>query len=101
MPDSWYADVVARLRPFDCKVAVDTSDAPLAHWPPGSTAPRRTSSSPMPRNSGRASVAAEHLEAALAQGDPDPVVGAARQLIDRGAHTVLATLGPRGRRAGR
>ncbi len=30
MPDSWYADVVAQLQPYDCKVAVDTSDAPLA-----------------------------------------------------------------------
>ena len=30
MPDSWYADVVAQLQSYDCKVAVDTSDAPLA-----------------------------------------------------------------------
>ena len=28
VPDDWYADVVARLRDFDCRVAVDTSEAP-------------------------------------------------------------------------
>lgn len=97
MPDSWYADVVARLRPFDCKVAVDTSDAPLAALAAefGRAAPDLIKPN-AEELAGLAGVAAEHLEAALAQGDPDPVVGAARQLIDRGAHTVLATLGPAG-----
>ena len=28
--DSWYSDVVAALQPLGCKVAVDTSDGPLA-----------------------------------------------------------------------
>lgn len=97
MPDSWYADVVARLRPFDCKVAVDTSDAPLAALAAefGRAAPDLIKPN-AEELAGLAGVAAEHLEAALAQGDPDPVVAAARQLIDRGAHTVLATLGPAG-----
>lgn len=97
MPDSWYADVVARLRPFDCKVAVDTSDAPLAALAAGFGRAAPDLIKPNAEElAGLAGVAAEHLEAALAQGDPDPVVGAARQLIDRGAHTVLATLGPAG-----
>lgn len=97
MPDSWYADVVARLQSFDCKVAVDTSDAPLAALAAefGRAAPDLIKPN-AEELAGLAGVAAEHLEAALAQGDPDPVVGAARQLIDRGAHTVLATLGPAG-----
>ena len=97
MPDSWYADVVARLQSFDCKVAVDTSDAPLAALAAefGRAAPDLIKPNAEELAS-LAGVAAEHLEAALAQGDPDPVVGAARQLIDRGAHTVLATLGPAG-----
>ena len=30
VPDDWYADVVARLRDFDCRVAVDTSEGPLS-----------------------------------------------------------------------
>ena len=97
MPDSWYADVVARLRPFDCKVAVDTSDAPLAALAAGFGRAAPDLIKPNAEElASLAGVAAEHLEAALAQGDPDPVVGAARQLIDRGAHTVLATLGPAG-----
>ena len=39
---------------------------------------------------------ADSLEAAVAQGDPEPVVAAARQLIDRGVGAVLATLGAAG-----
>lgn len=97
MPDSWYADVVARLQSFDCKVAVDTSDAPLAALAAGFGRAAPDLIKPNAEElAGLAGVAAEHLEAALAQGDPDPVVAAARQLIDRGAHTVLATLGPAG-----
>ena len=30
MPDGWYADIVARLAAYPCRVAVDTSDAPLS-----------------------------------------------------------------------
>ncbi len=36
------------------------------------------------------------LEAAVAEGDPEPVVTAARQLVDRGIGAVLATLGAHG-----
>jgi 1-phosphofructokinase len=36
------------------------------------------------------------LETAVAQGDPEPVVTAARQLVDRGVGAVLATLGAAG-----
>jgi len=97
MPDSWYADVVARLQPYDCKVAVDTSDAPLAALAAGFD---RAAPDLIKPNSeelaGLAGVSAESLEAALAQGDPEPVVTAAQRLIDRGARTVLATLGAAG-----
>ncbi|MCB0942226.1 MAG: 1-phosphofructokinase [Mycobacterium sp.] len=97
MPDSWYAEVVARLQPFDCKVAVDTSDAPLAALAAefGRAAPDLIKPN-AEELAGLAGAAAGDLEAALAQGDPDPVVSAARQLIDRGARTVLATLGAAG-----
>ena len=43
-----------------------------------------------------AGVDARVLEDALTQGDPEPVVEAAQQLIERGANTVLATLGAAG-----
>ncbi|MEZ0354883.1 1-phosphofructokinase [Mycobacterium sp. SA01] len=97
VPDDWYADVVAQLQPYDCKVAVDTSDAPLAALAAalGTAAPDVIK----PNSEELASLTgadARTLEDALAQGDPDPVVAAATQLIDRGAKTVLATLGAAG-----
>ena len=97
MPDSWYADVVAALAPYDCKVAVDTSDAPLAALAAGFG---RAAPDLIKPNSeelaGLAGVDANSLEDALAQGNPELVVQAAHQLIERGAKTVLATLGAAG-----
>jgi len=97
IPDSWYADVVAQLQPYGCKVAVDTSDAPLAALAAGFG---RAAPDLIKPNSeelaGLAGVDPEHLETALAQGNPEPVVNAALQLIERGARTVLATLGAAG-----
>jgi len=87
----------AALQPYDCKVAVDTSDAPLEALAAGFG---RAAPDLIKPNSeelaGLAGVDAEHLETALAQGDPDPVIAAALQLIERGARTVLATLGAAG-----
>ncbi|MGY4708248.1 1-phosphofructokinase [Mycolicibacterium sp. CBM1] len=93
----WYSEVVAQLAPYDCKVAVDTSDAPLAALAAGFGRAAPDLIKPNAEElAGLTGVDAEQLEAALAQGDPDPVVHAARQLIDRGAKTVLATLGAAG-----
>lgn len=93
----WYADVVALLAPLDCRVAVDTSDQPLAtlaasfdHAAPDLIKPNAeelagiTGSNP------------QELEAAASRGDPEPVVAAARKVVDRGARCVLATLGAAG-----
>lgn len=97
VPDGWYADVVAALRPFPCKTAVDTSDAPLAALADafGSAAPDliKPNSEEL---AGLAGVSPQMLEDALAQGDPEPTVSAARRLIDRGARAILATLGSAG-----
>ena len=97
LSESWYSDMVALLAPLRCKVAVDTSDAPLA-----ALAARLQTAAPdlIKPNSeelaGLAGVTAESLETALAQGDPAPTVRAAQQLIERGVGTVLATLGAAG-----
>ncbi|MCX2934332.1 1-phosphofructokinase [Mycobacterium sp. CVI_P3] len=97
IPDSWYADVVAQLRSYDCKVAVDTSDAPLAALAAGfGTAAPDVIKPNSEELASLAGVDAQMLEDALAQGDPDPVVDAARHLLERGAKTVLATLGAAG-----
>jgi 1-phosphofructokinase len=95
--DSWYSDVVAALQPLGCKVAVDTSDGPLAALAAGL---ERAAPDLIKPNSeelaGLAGVTAESLENAVARGDAGPVVTAARRLIDRGVGAVLATLGAAG-----
>jgi len=97
MSDGWYADMVAALRPLGCKVAVDTSDGPLAAL---AADLERAAPDLIKPNSeelaGLAGVTAESLENALARGDAEPVVTAARHLIDRGVGAVLATLGAAG-----
>ena len=97
MSQSWYADMVAALRPLGCKVAVDTSDGPLAAL---AADLERAAPDLIKPNSeelaGLAGVTAESLENAVARGDAEPVVTAARRLIDRGVGAVLATLGAAG-----
>jgi 1-phosphofructokinase len=84
VPDTFYADLVERLRPAGVPVAVDTSGAPLAHAVaagPALVKPNR-----------------EELEAAV--GRPlrtlGEVLAAAQELRGRGAGTVLASLGADG-----
>ncbi|KAA0111133.1 1-phosphofructokinase [Mycolicibacterium sp. P1-5] len=97
IPDSWYADVVAQLQSYPCKVAVDTSDAPLAALAAGfATAAPDVIKPNSEELASLAGIDARRLEDALAQGDPYLAVNAARQLVDRGAKTVLATLGAAG-----
>lgn len=97
VPASWYGDVVALLASRPCRVAVDTSDAPLAALV--DSLDRGAPDLIKPNAEELASVlglSPEILESAVAQGDPEPVVTAARQLVDRGVGAVLATLGAHG-----
>ncbi len=97
LPDDWYSEMVGLLGPYDCRVAVDTSNRPLAALAAGldGAAPHliKPNSEEL---AGLAGVAAESLERAVAHGDAGPVVAAARILIDRGVGAVLATLGAAG-----
>lgn len=97
VPASWYGDVVALLAPLPCRVAVDTSDAPLSalvaslhRGAPDLIKPNAE------ELAGVLGYSPQALEDAVAQGDPGPVVSAARQLVDRGIGAVLATLGAAG-----
>ena len=97
LAESWYSDMVAALKAHGCKVAVDTSDAPLAalaerleHAAPDLIKPNAE------ELAGLTGVSADSLEDAVARGDAGPVVAAARRLIDRGVGAVLATLGAAG-----
>jgi 1-phosphofructokinase len=97
MPGGWYAEVVAQLAPYPCRVAVDTSDGPLAALVEsfGRAAPDLIKPN-AEELAGVLGYSPQALEAAVAQGDPEPVVSAARELVDRGARAVLATLGAAG-----
>jgi len=91
-PDDWYADVVSALRSVGCRVAVDTSDAPLL-----ALAGRFGDAAPdliKPNSDELASLAGR--SAAELEDDPDAVVEAARSLVNRGVGAVLATLGSAG-----
>lgn len=97
IPTTWYGDVVALLASHPCRIAVDTSDAPLAaliasldRGAPDLIKPNAE------ELAGVLGYSPQALEAAVEQGDPGPVVSAARQLIDMGIGAVLATLGAAG-----
>lgn len=97
VPPQWYADLVAKLAPLPCRVAVDTSDAPLA-----ALASKLSTASPelmKPNVEELASisgVAEADLETTVAEGDLSLVVAAAVKLVERGVGAVLATLGAAG-----
>ncbi|MGI9124981.1 MAG: 1-phosphofructokinase family hexose kinase [Mycobacterium sp.] len=97
LPDGWYGEMTAALRPLGCKVAVDTSDAPLAALAAGLHRAAPDLIKPNAEElAGLAGVTADSLEEAVARGDAAPVIRAARSLIDRGVGAVLATLGAAG-----
>jgi 1-phosphofructokinase len=97
MPDSWYADVVAKLAPYGCKVAIDTSDKPLAALVDGLDRAAPDLIKPNAEElAGVIGFSPQALEAAVAHGDPEPVVSAAQELVNRGVGAVLATLGAAG-----
>lgn len=90
-PAGFYADLVTRLRPMT-RVAVDTSEAPLAALVDGlpADAPHLLK----PNAEELASVTG--TEPADLEGDPAAAAKAARTLVERGVGSVLATLGARG-----
>lgn len=97
VPDDWYADVVARLASGPCQVAVDTSERPLDALAAGfGTAAPDLIKPNAEELAGLVGASPEELESAAAQGDPAPVILAANQLIERGARTILVTLGAAG-----
>ena len=97
VPHDWYADVVARLSTAPCLVAVDTSEAPLEALAAGFGRAAPDVIKPNAEElAGLVGLSPQDLEDAVAQGDPEPVVAAANLLVDRGAKTILVTLGAAG-----
>ncbi|MBK9698041.1 MAG: 1-phosphofructokinase [Propionibacteriaceae bacterium] len=97
VPTDWYADLVRALRPWGCKIAVDTSDAPLLalvdQFPAAAPDLLKPNSEELAQLTG---ADAEELEASAKAGDPSKCVAAARTLLDRGVRAVMATLGGSG-----
>ncbi|MFT4110108.1 1-phosphofructokinase [Propionicimonas sp.] len=97
VPADWYADLVRALRPWGCRIAVDTSDAPLlalaAQFPDAAPDLLKPNSEELAQLTGSD---ADGLERSTAAGDPGPCVEAARSLVERGVGAVMATLGGAG-----
>jgi 1-phosphofructokinase len=97
VPDSWYADVVALLASYPCRVAVDTSERPLTALAAGFDRAAPDLIKPNAEElAGLVDESPEMLETAALHGDPRPVVAAAGKLVERGVGAVLATLGAAG-----
>ncbi|WP_135451395.1 1-phosphofructokinase family hexose kinase [Mycobacterium sp. DL99] len=97
IPLDWYAQVVSLLAPLDCRVAVDTSEAPLAALAAAFEVAAPDLIKPNAEElADLAGVPAADLESAVAQGDMSAVVTAAVGLVARGVGAVLATLGAAG-----
>jgi 1-phosphofructokinase len=91
-PDDYYAQLVSQLRGGPARVAVDTSERPLAALVdalPGS-APALMK----PNGEELASFTGDDAE--LLEADPGAAAKAARSLVERGVGAVLVTLGPHG-----
>jgi len=97
VPAAWYAEVVSRLAAAPCRVAVDTSERPLDALAAafGVAAPDVIKPN-AEELAGLVGASPDELESAAADGDPALVVAAANKLVDRGARTVLVTLGAAG-----
>ncbi|WP_040159322.1 1-phosphofructokinase family hexose kinase [Nigerium massiliense] len=96
-PTDWYARMVTALRPTGCKIAIDTSDDPLAAviagLPAGSFDLLKPNSVELAQLTGGDGAA---FEAAAARGEVAEIVEAARSLQSRGITNVLVTLGGAG-----
>ncbi len=96
-PDDWYATLIRRIKPFGCKIAIDTSDAALDAvldaLPEASFDLIKPNSDELAQLTGGDAAA---FEASAKAGDLDAIVAAARTLQRRGIANVMVTLGGAG-----
>jgi len=91
-PDGWYAEVVRALRGTPAKVAVDTSEGPLAALVDG--LPAAAPDLMKPNGEELASFVGGDED--VFEKDPAAAADAARTLVERGVGAVLVTLGGAG-----
>lgn len=101
VPEDWYVELIVGLRGLDCRIAVDTSDAPLCAL----AASFDTAAPHLLKPNGHelaqlvnapSAVDADDLETRAAAGDLTPALDAAATLHERSGAAVLATLGAAG-----
>ena len=101
-PVDWYARLVVRLRQAapGLRIAVDTSDEPLAalaaELPASAPDLIKPNGEELGQLAGLPAERAMALEEGAVQGDYGPVVDAARLLVGLGLGAVMVTLGPAG-----
>jgi 1-phosphofructokinase len=88
-PAGWYAELVTALRRTPVKIAVDTSDEPLAAL----VAALPGAAPDLMKPNGHELASFTGTDAKVLESDPAAAARAARYLVDRGVTTVLATLG--------
>ncbi|MFW0784789.1 1-phosphofructokinase family hexose kinase [Gordonia sp. CPCC 206044] len=93
LPDTWYRTVIDELAGQGCRVAVDTSGAPLSATMNGHADLLKPNEEELAEATG---LDPAPLVAATARGDHAPVAAAARTLAERTGATVLVTLGAAG-----
>ncbi|HLT84389.1 MAG TPA: hexose kinase [Phototrophicaceae bacterium] len=91
-PAGWYAELVGRLRATPARVAVDTSEAPLAAL--ADALPGAAPDLMKPNGEELATIVG--ADPVALEGDPGAAARAARTLVDRGVGAVLVTLGGSG-----
>lgn len=93
VPDDWYRTIADRLVANGCRVAIDTSGAPLGAATSGPVDLIKPNDEELAEVIG---ADAAELARAIAARDFCPVVAASRELIARTQGSVLATLGAAG-----
>jgi 1-phosphofructokinase len=97
VPSDWYVELVRALRPWGCRIAVDTSDAPLlalaAQFPDAAPDLIKPNSEELAQLTG---ADAAILESQAHAGDVSASAAAAQSLVTRGVGAVLVTLGAAG-----
>ncbi|QDB80022.1 hexose kinase [Georgenia wutianyii] len=91
-PAGWYAELVGRLRTTRARVAVDTSEAPLAAL----AAALPAAAPDLMKPNGEELATLTGGDPVALESDPAAAATAARALVDRGVGAVLVTLGGAG-----
>jgi 1-phosphofructokinase len=91
-PDGWYAELVRALRATPAKIAVDTSEGPLAAL----VAALPGAAPDLMKPNGEELASFVGGDETTYEAEPATAATAARQLVDRGVGAVLVTLGAAG-----